>query len=173
MKLCIAFLLEIALLVRVAKAQDPLCRNGIAGLFGVAAACCAASCGTCGGSGCSRRPGGGDNCCGGSINAANRNCDLVNPPCIIQRDPQCETGLANQAAGVCCAGNCEGTCGGVSGGGCENAFSGSADTSSRCCAADILAANRPCSQFAPPCTLDGGGPAPVPAPVPAPDLGSA
>ena len=30
-------------------------------------ACCAASCGTCGGSGCSQRPGGKSNCCVGHI----------------------------------------------------------------------------------------------------------
>ena len=33
----------------------------------VGTACCAASCGTCGGFGCETRPGGPDNCCVGQI----------------------------------------------------------------------------------------------------------
>lgn len=39
------------------------------------ALCCAASCGECGGSSCSSRPGGGDNCCHRSIVGAGRLCE--------------------------------------------------------------------------------------------------
>lgn len=157
MKFEFTFLIEIALLLGVARSQDPLCSTGLPGLFGLAAACCSASCGDCGGPGCGSRPGGSGNCCGTIIIGNNRNCDLVDPPCTIQRDPDCATGRRNDAAGVCCAGLCGDTCGGVANpgpGGCDNAFGDGDDTTARCCGAEILATNRPCSQFAPPCTLE-------------------
>lgn len=40
---------------------EHFCQNGVASPSGLA--CCAASCGTCGGPGCGSRPGGTDNCC--------------------------------------------------------------------------------------------------------------
>lgn len=57
------------------------CSNGGIQKDGV---CCASSCGTCGGSGCSSRPGGSQACCTGNI-AANweRTCDKYSPPCIL------------------------------------------------------------------------------------------
>ena len=47
--------------------SDTQCANyaGVADVDGTA--CCAASCGTCGGFGCDTRPGGPDNCCIGQI----------------------------------------------------------------------------------------------------------
>ena len=48
---------------------DPNCDGGLLESSGVGTPCCAASCGTCGGSGCSSRPGGADACCGGNIEA--------------------------------------------------------------------------------------------------------
>jgi len=46
--------------------------------------CCADSCGSCGGSGCGSRPGGGDQCCHGSISAQNRVCeDVTDVACVV------------------------------------------------------------------------------------------
>lgn len=133
---------------------DPSCTRGLAGPFGLVAACCSARCGSCGGGGCSRRPGGSQECCGGRINTRNRSCDVVGPPCIVQRDPGCSTGLANTAEGICCASEC-GVCGGAVGGGCEQRFNvpGGTMTDTRCCTDPIRNANRPCSDFPPPCSL--------------------
>ena len=133
---------------------DLLCRRGLAGPFGLAAACCTARCGNCGGPGCGSRPGGGRECCGSVINTRNRPCDSVGPPCIIQSDPNCETGLRNRRLGLCCASEC-GQCGGVNGDGCEGRFNVPAgvSTAGRCCTAEIEIANRSCSDFPPPCTL--------------------
>ncbi|WP_438015418.1 hypothetical protein WMF18_31720 [Sorangium sp. So ce315] len=45
--------------------------------------CCKASCGTCGGAGCSGRPGGSNACCTGNIIAANTTCTGTNAPCVL------------------------------------------------------------------------------------------
>lgn len=45
--------------------------------------CCLTSCGRCGGRGCSRRPGGGKNCCTGTIANANKLCSQGGPPCVL------------------------------------------------------------------------------------------
>lgn len=47
--------------------------------------CCHSSCGSCGGSGCNSRPGGGSNCCHGSINTAGVACTdpATSVACII------------------------------------------------------------------------------------------
>jgi len=54
-------------------------------------ACCVASCGICGGTGCDKRPGGASACCGGTIAAAHQSCDTHAAPCILnptsQRQP--------------------------------------------------------------------------------------
>jgi len=49
--------------------------------------CCNEACGTCGGSGCGSRPGGGDNCCSGKIRDSRVMCIDSDPPCIISEDP--------------------------------------------------------------------------------------
>ena len=46
-------------------------------------ACCPASCGTCGGQGCSKRPGGKDNCCGHIIAEAGKSCEDNDVPCVF------------------------------------------------------------------------------------------
>jgi hypothetical protein len=46
-------------------------------------ACCMDSCGTCGGPGCSSRPGGTDGCCSGRILANNVSCTTQDAPCVI------------------------------------------------------------------------------------------
>lgn len=66
---------------------DPLCIRGLQ----KASACCAASCGVCGGSDCDMRPGGGSACCGHAISTSGRSCTAIGPPCLIdlsfQRSP--------------------------------------------------------------------------------------
>ncbi len=64
---------------------DPYCDNGIISNE----VCCTLSCGLCGGVGCSGWPGGGANCCMGTIRDANNSCDTNIAPCIITstRDP--------------------------------------------------------------------------------------
>ena len=58
---------------------DPTCKKGVkAGTY-----CCAASCRTCGGTGCSQRPGGAAACCTGSIKQSGRSCKYNLPPCIM------------------------------------------------------------------------------------------
>ena len=46
--------------------------------------CCAASCGSCGGSGCDKRSGGATQCCEGPIRRAKQKCSVTGgaPPCI-------------------------------------------------------------------------------------------
>ena len=49
--------------------------------------CCNEACGTCGGSGCGSRPGGGSNCCSGTIRDSGVMCIDSDPPCIISEQP--------------------------------------------------------------------------------------
>ncbi len=58
---------------------DPTCSTGVSS----GSACCAASCGECGGSGCGARPGGGDNCCSSGVWHSGRSCATHGPPCIL------------------------------------------------------------------------------------------
>ncbi len=58
---------------------DPTCKFGISS----GKACCAASCGKCGGAGCSQRPGGANACCTGNIKAANKSCTKHPAPCLM------------------------------------------------------------------------------------------
>ncbi|HJK90768.1 MAG TPA: hypothetical protein RMH26_08590, partial [Polyangiaceae bacterium LLY-WYZ-15_(1-7)] len=58
---------------------DPTCSTGVAG----GGVCCAASCGTCGGSGCGSRPGGAESCCGSAIRSSGRSCLTSEPPCVL------------------------------------------------------------------------------------------
>lgn len=57
---------------------DPTCEFGIVKQD----VCCPTECGTCGGVGCSLRPGGSD-CCGGPIRASGLSCDDHMAPCVI------------------------------------------------------------------------------------------
>ena len=61
--------------------SDPFCDNGILSPSGDV--CCESQCGTCGGSGCSSRPGGGSSCCEGTIETANNLCIDNTAPCVM------------------------------------------------------------------------------------------
>ena len=58
--------------------EEPVCDGILNGDV-----CCAASCGTCGGSGCGGRPGGAASCCSGAIRAAGRSCAEHSAPCLV------------------------------------------------------------------------------------------
>ena len=62
---------------------DPYCDHGLRYVELDAPVCCVLSCGTCGGLGCSARPGGGTKCCGSSIIIQNNSCDTNGAPCVI------------------------------------------------------------------------------------------
>lgn len=112
------------------------------------AACCAASCGSCGGSGCSKREGGAEACCSSTIMDSGRSCDQFPPPCVIvgDGDPTCATGIRKDSA--CCASSC-GKCGGI---GCSSR-SGGADA---CCTSNIIAdSEKTCDKYPPPCVIQG------------------
>ena len=67
----------------LALGADPSCKTGIQD----GTVCCAASCGTCSGPGCSKLPGGADACCGSHITSADKNCAQHDPPCVIGGAP--------------------------------------------------------------------------------------
>jgi hypothetical protein len=113
---------------------DPTCATGIIS----GNTCCAASCGVCGGSNCSNRPGGGHNCCGGVIAKDKKYCGDVGPGCTLA-DPLCRTGVIN--GNVCCTKTCN-SCGGS----CTSLPAGVTG----CC---VAAAGRSCSGAMPPCTM--------------------
>jgi len=60
--------------------NDPTCASGIKQVS--VGACCLASCGRCGGTGCSSRPGGAEGCCTNNIITANYSCTLSPAPCV-------------------------------------------------------------------------------------------
>ena len=64
-----------------AYGPDPACKYGI--LSSNKTVCCAASCGACGGTGCSQLPGGADSCCTSNITAANQSCAKQPAPCVM------------------------------------------------------------------------------------------
>lgn len=72
----------------VIDAADPECSRGIRNAHSLA--CCAASCGACGGTNCQDRPGGSASCCTGSIVDSNRSCDDNDPPCTVTPSPSKE-----------------------------------------------------------------------------------
>ena len=120
--------------------SDPLCENGLRSGF----ACCPESCGTCGGSGCSGRPGGADSCCVTSILSEANSCLLTTAPCQIPRgDATCCTGVSS--GDFCCSASC-GTCGGS---GC----SGRPGGADECCTGNINNSGRDCDFLFPPCKM--------------------
>ncbi len=172
----------IALIICVNCSSDPDCEYGIQS----GNICCKQSCGTCGGSGCGQLLGGNDNCCGASIIAANKSCDVHKAPCVIQPpstpsptspptssptpaptpsppDPICGNGIHSDQ--ICCSLSC-GTCGGS---GCGLLPGGNEN----CCGSSIITANKSCDQVGAPCVIS---PSPTPAstlsptspPMPAP-----
>ena len=79
--------------------SDPLCENSLRAGF----ACCPESCGTCGGSGCSQRPGGAGSCCVTHILSEANSCLLTTAPCQIPRgDATCCTGVSTPSGDFCC-----------------------------------------------------------------------
>ncbi|CAB1104644.1 unnamed protein product [Ectocarpus sp. CCAP 1310/34] len=106
-----------------------MCDGGIVGIQ-ASDVCCSASCGSCGGSGCSGRDGGSDACCGGGVRASGRFCSVTGeapcmtgpaptpeptpaptPPPTVEV-PMCDGGIVGiQASDVCCSASC-GSCGG-------------------------------------------------------------
>lgn len=86
--------------VMVPTQDEPICIGRV---------CCAASCGSCGGAGCGRRPGGRSQCCVGAIRRSNIECsETVKSGCMIRRFASEPPICTNE---VCCAGSC-GRCGG-------------------------------------------------------------
>lgn len=149
--------------LKVEAGASPTCSTGIRS----GNVCCPASCGTCGGTGCSKRPGGAS-CCTGEVLKLNRMCAAKAPPCVLGRvvgessslkptatpspSPSPAPKMLSQApvcakggifsSGVCCPASC-GTCGGV---GCGNRPGGAS-----CCTGAIKKMNRSCLVDAPPC----------------------
>eukprot|EP00903_Cladosiphon_okamuranus_P006682 g6522.t1 len=81
-----------ALLLPVAVAQDT-CSNGLVGIE-FKTVCCDLGCGSCGGSGCSLRPGGGTACCKGLIENSEVLCSVSGAaPCILDGDIPAPTPL--------------------------------------------------------------------------------
>ncbi|MEL7367944.1 MAG: hypothetical protein AAFN74_03455 [Myxococcota bacterium] len=117
---------------------DPTCQNGIRS----GDVCCASSCGTCGGTGCSGRPGGADACCTGAIRDSEVSCSEAGAPCNIPTTPVCD-GI--QSGDICCADSC-GTCGGA---GCGGRPGGAA----ACCTSTIRNSQVSCSQSGAPCIM--------------------
>ena len=120
--------------------SDPLCENGIRS----GSACCAKSCGTCGGSGCSQRPGGASSCCVTRILSKQNSCLVKTAPCQIPSgDTTCCTGVSS--GDFCCSASC-GTCGGS---GCSRRPGGAA----ACCTRSINSSGRSCTFLPPPCKM--------------------
>ena len=72
----------VALAAAASAAPDPNCDTGIRAARRNDI-CCASSCGSCGGAGCGDRPGGGGNCCVGTIESSARSCLDHPPPCVV------------------------------------------------------------------------------------------
>ncbi|MCK5800538.1 MAG: hypothetical protein KAI47_25290, partial [Deltaproteobacteria bacterium] len=64
-----------------AYGPDPSCGHGV--LSSNKKVCCASSCGTCGGTGCSQFPGGAEGCCTSNITTANKPCAKNAAPCVM------------------------------------------------------------------------------------------
>merc|ERR1712060_633317 len=126
------------------------------GIYNGGTACCKASCGTCGGPGCERRPGGGGGCCQGVISKNRRLCGgRVKTPCNIQQFVQASkraeyyckrnyNGIFNGGT-ACCKASC-GKCGGP---GCEKRRGGGAG----CCQGVINKSDKICGLNKAPCKL--------------------
>ena len=75
-------------LLMILAVEIPTCEGDIEGIQ-ASDVCCPASCGECGGSGCSARDGGGlfsgrEACCGSGVRSLNRVCsDTVGAPCVV------------------------------------------------------------------------------------------
>ena len=89
--------LFLALLPVLTQAKpDPTCSLGIR--HPDSQCCCAASCGTCGGSSCQNFKGGRTECCCGAIAEEGRSCSVEGAPCIVG-PPVPTTSVANPKRG--------------------------------------------------------------------------
>eukprot|EP00903_Cladosiphon_okamuranus_P016037 g14807.t2 len=153
------------------------CPGGIPGINASDTVCCALSCGTCAGKGCSSRPGGSEACCAGGVTATQDLCSVTGEaPCVIDAGPtptppsptpptptpgsfSCD---GVQKGQYCCSDGC-GTCGGS---GCSSRGGGL--TGEDCCQSDILKKGNVCSDTQnAPCVIGGDSPTPTP-PSPTP-----
>eukprot|EP00612_Vaucheria_litorea_P004578 CAMPEP_0171461176 /NCGR_PEP_ID=MMETSP0945-20130129/5734_1 /TAXON_ID=109269 /ORGANISM="Vaucheria litorea, Strain CCMP2940" /LENGTH=339 /DNA_ID=CAMNT_0011987481 /DNA_START=42 /DNA_END=1060 /DNA_ORIENTATION=+ len=126
--------------------------------------CCAASCGTCGGYGCDKRPGGSSACCTGSVTTS---CTLGYLPCVINGTPtttpttapssNCPPGSIADSSGTRCCPSACGLCGGL---GCDKRPGGDI----ACCTGSITLS---CTLGVLPCVINGT-PTPTTAPTNSP-----
>ena len=123
-------------------------RKGILSGPGNGAVCCPASCGLCGGSGCSSRPGGGNCCSGNILRRPNNLCTTKPAPCKFKElTPQqlctLNSGIMSASGKVCCPKSC-GVCGGS---GCSGRPGGG-----NCCEGNLLRkSNNLCTSKGAPC----------------------
>eukprot|EP00752_Nemacystus_decipiens_P008459 g7561.t1 len=146
------------------------CPGNIPGINANDKVCCALSCGTCAGEGCSSRPGGADACCGSGVKAAQGLCsETGEAPCVLDGEaptptPPTPTPGTFTCNGVqkneyCCSDGC-GTCGGSD---CGNRGGGL--TGDDCCQSDILKVGNVCSDTQnAPCVITGDSTSPTPTP---------
>jgi len=135
------------------KTPDPTCQIGLLPASGKF--CCPESCGSCGGPGCSQRPGGASACCVTNIETSGVSCDESNAPCIVsnpepQMDPTCENGLLSDNGEFCCKDSC-GSCGGP---GCSQRPGGAAG----CCVGHIENSQVSCDDSIAPCIVSNPEP---------------
>jgi hypothetical protein len=120
------------------NASVRLCATGVieAGAPASARVCCDPECGTCGGMGCSTRPGGSRRCCPLGIMKWDRACrSPTDVACMVPPQAElafCASGLVGSldSKQVCCSRSC-GACGGL---GCSHRPGGS----NACCASSIV-----------------------------------
>lgn len=116
------------------------CANGL--ISDDKTACCPSFCGQCGGPGCSKRRGGSEACCAAAIVDS---CLTSDPPCRLDADPACVTGITDSDDLVCCPESC-GACGGP---GCSQRPGGA----NACCVGRISQKNVSCAVATAPCVL--------------------
>ena len=81
--------LHMSLMFDRAGPTCPTAGGDIPGINASNKVCCSTSCGTCGGSECSSRPGGKSSCCGSGVKSSGLYCDETNAaPCIIGSRPE-------------------------------------------------------------------------------------
>lgn len=105
--------------------------------------CCERRCGSCGGSGCGRRPGGKHACCTSRILRSGRICGRDAPPCVHRKTSPTATRVCNHM--VCCPASC-GSCGGAR---CGARPGGKRN----CCTSVIMRSRRRCGHWRAPCII--------------------
>jgi len=119
--------------------------------------CCAASCGSCGGSGCGDRPGGSSQCCTGKMDQTCSHSNEVGCKMPSEESTEwCADGVLSNNGEFCCAASC-GSCGGS---GCKDRPGGSA----QCCTGKMDQTCSDAHDVA--CKVPSGAPTPAPTPAP-------